>query len=303
VFLGIDIGGSKTECVVGDAGRVLGSARESSAKLGRVSDTSARQALQAVVSRACRVARVEPRAIERGCVGTSGASNANVRALIRSALQEVIPGEIVVVPDMHIAHHAAFEGGPGVVVISGTGSVAYGVNPQGATARAGGWGAPISDEGSGDWIGRTAVSDVLVAHDSAEHSGLLHHLCDAWHVSSPAELARVANASPPPDFASLFPEVLASDQAGDRLARDVLVRAAHELSQLAMIVVRRLWPSPATIGIAMTGGVFTHSATVREVFTHILATVRPEAVVTQSSHSAAEGALMMARSAVKSAHS
>ncbi len=320
MFLGIDIGGTKTECAVGDANRVLAAAQAASAKPGRVSDAEARRALQSAVGQACRAAGIEPRAIQRVCVGTSGASRAEVCDVIRGALGELVAGEILVVGDMEVAHHAAFAGKPGVVVISGTGSVAYGVNAQGQTARAGGWGAPISDEGSGDWIGRTAIGDVLVAHDTAAHSALLHHLCDAWHVSSPAELARIANAAPPPDFAALCPQVIASEEAGDTLARDILVRAAHELSQLAMIVVRRLWvgmshPVTAAIrvghplvsgvgrpSIAMSGGVFVHSATVREVFTNILANLRPDATVALTARAAAEGALMMASTAAQSAH-
>ena len=58
---------------------------------------------------------------------------------------------------MEIALDAAFGSGPGVIVIAGTGSIAYGRNAQGASARAGGWGSAISDEGSAHWIGRSAA--------------------------------------------------------------------------------------------------------------------------------------------------
>ena len=60
-----------------------------------------------------------------------------------------------------IALEAAFGSGPGVIVIAGTGSIAYGRNREGQTARAGGWGFAISDEGSGHWIGRTAVAAAI----------------------------------------------------------------------------------------------------------------------------------------------
>ena len=64
-----------------------------------------------------------------------------------------------------IALEAAFGSGPGVIVIAGTGSIAYGRNREGQTARAGGWGFAISDEGSGHWIGRTAVAAAIGAWD------------------------------------------------------------------------------------------------------------------------------------------
>ncbi len=92
--------------------------------------------------------------------------------MVRGTVSEIISGEvkpgkiktseIKVVGDNVIALEAAFGSGPGVIVIAGTGSIAYGRNRDGQTARAGGWGFAISDEGSGHWIGRAAVAAALV---------------------------------------------------------------------------------------------------------------------------------------------
>jgi N-acetylglucosamine kinase-like BadF-type ATPase len=296
-YLGIDIGGSKTESAVGDGSRVLGNGRGARAKLARVTREQAGEALRQSVERACAEAGIAPAQVVAACVGTTGASRQETVAIIQSLVSNIVPGPVQVVGDMEIAHRAAFEGRPGVVVISGTGSIAYGVAEGGQTARAGGWGAPISDEGSGDWIGRTAVSDALLAHDSAQHSFLLSHILEQWRISIPAEIARIAVSTPPPDFAALFPYVAAAAERGDAMARDLLVRAAHELAQLAMIVVRRLWPAPQAVDIALSGGVFENSPVVQEVFTHILATLRPDARVALAARRPVEGALMLARSA------
>ena len=67
---------------------------------------------------------------------------------------------VVVVNDALVALEAAIPGGPGVVIISGTGSIAYGRNAAGEAARAGGWGYVLGDEGSGYWIGRAALRAV-----------------------------------------------------------------------------------------------------------------------------------------------
>ena len=72
----------------------------------------------------------------------------------RDIVAEILPTPIEVVGDMLIALEAAFDSGPGVIVIAGTGSIAYGRNRQGTTVRAGGWGFAIGDEGSAHWIGR-----------------------------------------------------------------------------------------------------------------------------------------------------
>ena len=88
------------------------------------------------------------------------------------ALQNSFAGEIEVVGDMVIALEAAFGGDPGVIVIAGTGSIAYGRNSKGQTARAGGWGFAISDEGSGQWIGRAAVAATVRALDLGRRRGI-----------------------------------------------------------------------------------------------------------------------------------
>jgi N-acetylglucosamine kinase-like BadF-type ATPase len=180
---------------------------------------------------------------------------------------------------MQVALAAAFGAEPGVVVIAGTGSIAYGRNAQGRTARAGGWGFAISDEGSAHWIGRTAVSRLLRAIDeetdqekategAAEALTLFRELKSAWKLHSLDEFTRNANSSP--DFAALFPAIVRADEAGDALARRVLTQAGGELAQVAAIVVRRLFSegnaSMSTIPLAMAGGVFQHSPLVREVF-------------------------------------
>lgn len=297
IYLGIDIGGTKTDCAAGDERAVLGLASSGAAKLARVGEAAARSALQDAVHRACAAAGAEAHAIARTCVGMAGASRPEAVATMRRLLAEIVPGEIAVAGDMEIAHQAAFAGGPGLAVIAGTGSIAYGRNPRGESARAGGWGPAISDEGSGDWIGRAAVGSAMLAYESGHSSRLIARIMDAWGLATQEEVVRLANSSPPPDFAALFPHVVAAADAGDAVARDLLVRSGHELSQLALIVVRRLWPEPQALEISLCGGVFQNSSVVREVFTNILARQRPDARVGLCARRAAEGALDLARHA------
>src|ERR1700758_3201534 len=124
-FLGIDGGGSKTECMVGDETSVLGWASASSTKIARVGEQAAGAALRDGIERACAAANVAMSQIQRTCIGVSGASQAEPVAAIRRWLGEWVGGEVDVVGDTEVAHHAAFENGAGVVVISGTGSIAY----------------------------------------------------------------------------------------------------------------------------------------------------------------------------------
>jgi N-acetylglucosamine kinase-like BadF-type ATPase len=229
-------------------------------------------------------------------------------------MREVLHGRIEVVSDLETTLEAAFGGGPGVIVIAGTGSIAYGRDAQGKTARAGGWGLAISDEGSGQWIGRAAVSAVLNANDAGENPPLLKTILSLWKLASLDELVRHANASPPPDFSSLVPAILSAAEnsaaenprpsgawtghPGDPVADSVLRRAGTELAALARNVIRRLFGGEASVPIAMTGGVFRQSELVRQVFYNGVTAEFPRANVHPAVVDPVEGALALARKAL-----
>lgn len=214
-------------------------------------------------------------------------------------LAELLPGKVCVVGDMEIALQAAFGAGPGVITIAGTGSISFGRDAEGRTLRIGGWGFAISDEGSGQWIGRSAVSRSLRARDDGESTMLLDRILSAWNLNAFEDLIPLANASPPPDFSALFPTVLTVADAGDPLARRVLSDAGEELARLATTVIRRLFPRPEpTVPLAMTGGVFRQSALVRQVFYNRVCTDFPHAAVNPTVIEPVRGALALARLAV-----
>jgi N-acetylglucosamine kinase-like BadF-type ATPase len=194
-----------------------------------------------------------------------------------------------------IAHHAAFKGGPGVLVIAGTGSNVLGMNDRRESARAGGWGPIISDEGSGFWIGRTAVSQSMRARDAGRPTELLSAIIQAWHLQTVEEVVATANSNPPPDFAALLPAVLQCADGGDALAREILSSAAHELAQLARIVLRKLWQPSDEVHIALTGGVFAHSAQIRQIFSNAIRADRSSIEVNLEPVHPVMGALAMAR--------
>lgn len=304
-FLGIDGGGTKTTCAVGDESRVLATVTSGPSNIVRVGEGTARESLQQVVAQACAAAGIAPEQVTRTCVGGSGAARPELAETVRRILAEVLATPVIVVGDMEIALDAAFDTGPGVVVIAGTGSIAYGRDAQGNTARAGGWGFAIGDEGSAHWIGREAVRAVLQESDrSFEQEKFLQNdfaaaLCRVWGVTSLMELARAANAVPPPNFAALFPAVAASK---DSIAEDVCGRAGMELARIAGVVSHRLFPanssaSPSAIGVAMTGGVFRHSAVAKREFCSELRRFDPRVQISPDIVEPVEGALRMARRA------
>jgi N-acetylglucosamine kinase-like BadF-type ATPase len=124
---------------------------------------------------------------------------------------------------------------------------------------------------------------------------LLSAIITSWKLATRDDVVSMANCNPPPDFASLLPEVLRCAQAGDALAREVLAEAANQLAQLALIVLRKLWPAPAKVAVAVTGGVFTHSPAIRKRFAEILRAESPTIAVDLEPVHPVMGALAIAR--------
>jgi glucosamine kinase len=297
IYLGIDGGGTKTTCVVAADNTVLGTASSGGSNVTRLSAARVRESLHAAVRDACAAAKVDPSRVEVACVGLSGAGRVEVRDAVTRMMREVLSGRVEVVSDLETTLEAAFGSGPGVIVIAGTGSIACGRDARGQTARAGGWGLAISDEGSGQWVGRTAVSAVLGAKDAGEEPPLLETILKLWKLTTLDDLVRHANASPPPDFSSLFPVVLVAADSGDRLAHHVLDQAGTELAALARNVIRRLFAGADSVPLAMAGGVFRQSELVRQVFYNKVTVEFPQATVNPMVVDPVRGALELARRA------
>lgn len=295
-FLGIDGGGTKTTCAVGDETRVLTTATDGPSNIVRVGEGQTRESLRRAVLQACTAAGITPGDVKRTCVGGSGAARPELAEVVRGILTEILSTPIDVVGDMQIALEAAFDTGPGVIVIAGTGSIAYGRDRHGKTLRAGGWGFAIGDEGSAHWIGREAVRAVLRESDrnpaGLGESSLVKGLYKGWGVRSFLDLARAANSVPPPDFAALFPAVAGSN---DEVARDVLREAGSELAQAAAVVIQRLFAKETTVPVAMTGGVFRHAEIVRQVFYNELRKLDSRVQMNPVVVDPVEGALRIAR--------
>jgi len=295
IFLGIDGGGSKTACVVGDDKTVLGSGTAGPSNVVRVGEQRAREEITAAVKQACDDANVEPSQITRSCVGVAGGARAETAESVGRIVRGIVSGDVEIVGDMVIAMEAAAGSAAGVVVIAGTGSIAYGRNVAGQTARAGGWGFAISDEGSAHWIGRAALASSMKAYDEGQNAALLEGLMSAWNVKTREQIIMAANASPAPDFAALFPVVLAADEKSDATAHDVLAQAGAELAGLAKSVIMRLFRDGEDVRVAMSGGVFRNAALVRRVFYNNLRLTYPNVDLNEEVVDPVKGALELAR--------
>ncbi len=306
-FLGIDGGGSKTTCVVGDDKTVLATATTGPCNITRVGQARARESLQQAIDQACSAAGIRSEQVHRACAGVAGAGRDEIVRAVREIVAAIISCPVEILGDMEIAMEAAFGSGPGVIVVAGTGSIAHGRNSQGQTARSGGWGFAISDEGSAHWIGREAVAALLRSLDEtsagnegiehiAEGSPMFRGLKDTWKVSSLDQFLRCSNSHP--DFSALFPAIVAASNVGDAIAAGVLARAGAELAALAEIVIQKIFAGEKA-QLATVGGVFRHSPAVRDSFIRRLHELSPNAEVLPEIVDPVLGALQRARRPAK----
>jgi N-acetylglucosamine kinase-like BadF-type ATPase len=262
-FLAIDAGGTKTQCLLADESRVLARASTGTVKLMRVTEAEAEARLQAMLTEVAVAAGVSLGKITRTCFGLAGISSAAVRAWAEKSIAEVVAGELLLCGDEEIALDAAFAGGPGVLIVAGTGSNAIGRSLDGGLFGAGGWGPILGDEGSGNWIGLEAIRAALRAYDrerlgdpddsqpANDPTSLLREIEQHWKLNSLGELVAYANrrsdsVHAAPEFASLAPVVARLADAGDALATKVLAQAGVELAELVTLVYSKM--SSTTLG-------------------------------------------------------
>jgi glucosamine kinase len=181
--------------------------------------------------------------------------NETERVAVEQALAGAA-GRVCVVSDGEVALHGAFGGGPGVLLVAGTGSVAYGRGPDGRMERCGGWGMYVGDEGSGYALGRAALAAALRSVDGREaETRLLPVLLELLKLDGPRGIPPWAGRAAKGDVASLARHVLEVAAAGDAVALRVVEQQAAELASHVIALAHRLGPWPGDVPVVFHGGV------------------------------------------------
>ncbi len=296
LFLGVDGGQSGTMALIGDeTGRILGegeagpcnhaAAQEGRGKLERAVEGSLREA--------CGAAGLDAAAVqfEAACFGMSGGPD-DKQAILERILRT---GRLIVTTDAVTALAGATAGGPGMITIAGTGSIAFGRNAAGQTARAGGWGYIFGDEGGAfdivrqalraslrmeeGWGPPTVLRELLLEATGSRDANHALHLFygDEWPRSRVAGLAALVDRAA---------------QEGDAVTSEILNGAGMQLAMLAASVRGQLWKPGETVKAAYVGGVFA-SRRVLERF-RMLVELEAGNSVQAPEYGPAEGALLEA---------
>jgi N-acetylglucosamine kinase-like BadF-type ATPase len=261
-WIGMDGGGTRLRGVLvdaaghvharaeGPAGLVL--AAEPAAAAGAIVEL-ARQLLQQAGS--ARAAAL--------CCGLAGAGRATEREAVRRHVEAAgVAARVLVVTDAEAALEDAFHGGSGVLLIAGTGSIAWAAGPDGAVVRAGGWGRLLGDEGSGYTIAAAGLRAVLRAADErSAPTSLTSRLLAATGVTGAADLVRFVELATKGGIAALAPTVIACAADGDEAATAIVDEAVNELVLLATTAARRARLEHPLVALA--GGVIEPGAALR----------------------------------------
>jgi N-acetylglucosamine kinase-like BadF-type ATPase len=267
-----------------------------------VGAASACEALDRAISAAFAAAGLQRVPVAAACLGLAGAGRApDQEAFGEWAERTNLSKHVEVTTDVAILLSAGTPDGWGVALVAGTGSIAYGRHSEGRTARAGGWGNLLGDEGSGYALVLAALRGVARAADGrGEPTRLSEDLLKACGAKQPQDLIRTLyqGSWDRARLAGLAPLVFAAAGAGDSLASRVVADGARELAAAVASVARQLDLVGAPVPLALAGGLLLQDAGYRQALLDAIGGMRIEAEPVSLVQEPAEGALRRAKAVV-----
>lgn len=262
LFLGVDAGGTGTRAILVDAaGTILGRAHGGPGNWQAVGAAAAGATLRSTIAAALRSAGIEAGSVNGTFLGLAGVRTAADRDLIAVELVPLkLGGTVLLGGDLEAAHAGAHAGAPGIVVIAGTGSAAWGRDACDHNASAGGWGWLVDDRGGGYWLALRALSAACEAADGRAPATTLGARAAAFFGAADLRETLTALHAGRRDragIAAFAREVRAAADSGDNVALNLIDQAAHELLRLARAVRDQLpgyASAPAPCPLAIVGG-------------------------------------------------
>jgi N-acetylglucosamine kinase-like BadF-type ATPase len=299
--LGIDAGGTKTVCLLADGdGRVLAQSHGGGANLQASGELEVEKVLHRLMEETLGQYDARPDAI---CLGIAGVDRPSDAQSVQEIMRRIgFKSRVVVVNDALIALVAGAGEEAGVVIVAGTGSIAYGVDGHRRACRAGGWGYLLGDEGGGFWIGRAALAAVVRQYDGRGPATRLTDLVLAeMHLSTPSELIHAIydRGLQRPLVAGLANVVQQAMLAGDAVASHILARAGEELVSAAASVVTRLGMRGDVFPTILAGGIFKAIPALFADVSERMAEVAPRSEVRPLEVEPAQGAVTLALAAAR----
>ena len=300
LILGIDGGGTKTVAWLASPrpeSQILGRGISGPSNQRAVGPAIAMENLDLAVASAFEDAGLIRQTVLAACLGLAGADRPSDRSVVLQWAEEArVAQRVRVVNDAVPLLFAGSGNGIGIALIAGTGSLAWGRNSAGQTARSGGWGYLLGDEGSAFALGTATLKAVIMAADGrADATALLHPVLESLKISGTSEIVTAVYSSEIPRavIAGLAPLLFQSELKEDVAVRNIVHQAAQDLATMTDSVARQL-QIPAPYPLALTGSVLLHQETYRTAILKALANFGYAPPSVTLVPDAAEGALCLA---------
>ena len=300
LLLGADGGGTKTVGILASGdGRLLAQCQVGASNPNVVGVETAAGHLAELLSSCCERSGRSPADVGAAVFGLAGAGNNAVQERLSVALTKALQDRRLPVPkfrfetDARIALEGAFRGGPGIIVIAGTGSSVLGKLPDGAVRLVGGWGRTIGDEGSGYYVGLEAVRAVARSLDGRDAPGSLQKILAE---SGLASRERLVNAVYQEGYSlpSLAPAVMSAAADGDGEALGIFRRGAALLAEQVAVLLPA-WAALPRIGVVFVGGLIDHDSVYARILREAIIAQSPAVQVHAPQEGPASGAVLLAR--------
>ena len=307
LVVGLDGGGTKTEAILVDpSGTIL------SKKIGGPSNfqilgvDKAASVILDLVQECVAEAGCEARDIVAVVAGLTGAGRQTDKDRMLSGLLEEMKrrnlsfAHTAIESDARIALEGAFSGGVGIILIGGTGSIAFGKGHDGTIFRVGGWGRILGDEGSGYTIGREGLNAVTKHLDGRIRSTLLTKMVSQkFGLSSQEEIIHAVYKEQF-DVASVAPLVINGASQHDLECERILNKATFELTEHVRALLLKIesaarGKAKQRIPLAFIGGLLANETVLRKIVKHRINFSLPQISVVEPQRSPSQGAVLLGR--------
>lgn len=300
-IVGIDGGGTGTVGILTtETGRHLAEVQLGPSNYHVVGEAKTQAVLKSVVKELCEKAGIPAIGSIHFCLGMAGLGRAEDKKIIGRICDElgISKNRRILTHDAHIALVGGTEKQHGVIIISGTGAIVYGINADGKEARASGWGYLLGDEGSGYDIAMRGLRAIARAADGrGDSTELTNRILDRLKLDEPSNLIRWAHAASRDEIAQLAEVVFDTAGTMDTVASEIVDAAAGELVCAAESVIKQLeFIEP--FDIVLSGGNFIHQPVFADKFRQRFTRIQPEASVRLPKHEPAYGAVLLAQTSL-----
>lgn len=299
-LIGIDGGGTKTDCAIADlSGKIISQTSGKPSNFLVIGVEEAVENLFALIEENLFSLEGDFADVKQIVIGVAGAGREEDAKLLEKSFKDYADQErihfkgVKVLSDAHIALEGAFPDSAGCILIAGTGSILFGKDEKGTIHRVGGFGRLIGDEGSGYSIGRKALNAVSKASDGRGEETMISELLDAKmnHNTSKNIINKVYNEKL--DVASVAKIVIEAAEEGDPIAEDILDEEADELVLHIRSLINKI--DTDKLNVAFSGSLLDNKNFYSELLKNKIKSTLPNVKVVKPANPPVSGAILFAK--------